>query len=261
MQPMGHHIRLRLLNNAVIAHNRAERLTVIRAVLKREDLGLLAVAVPDRHLHMEALGSESRCKELARRVAIAVVKALRLTVGFAMAYIKPIFDDDQLRDTFFYVLGQLGRHKVLHLDPLGEATNIPDLLGARVLGRHTREKMIAHLPRVQPSALLDCLKLPLVPDENLPLDPLAEAAAAAIGQPVLAGKSPLVQAARRAAVEVAAGQVRYTDLANMLGSSTSAIGRIRRRPVDKMLAAAVRWQLRMRVALAGATRCSGRPGV
>ena len=241
MKPIGFHIRLRLLNNAVIAHNRVERLKVIRAVLER-DPGL-------GHLHMAALGDEPRSAELARRVAIAVFKTLRLAVGFAKAYLKPIFDDDQLRDTFFYVLGQLVRHKVLHLDPLGEGTNVPDLLGARVLGRHTREKMIAHLPRVQPSALLGCLKLPLVPDEGFSLGQLGEAAAAAVGLPALTGKSPVVTAARRAAIEVAGGQVPCVELVRMLGSSRTPFKRTRKLAADARLVEAVRWQLRMRLAL------------
>lgn len=250
MKPIGFHIRLRLLNNAVIAHNRVERIKVIRAVLERDPgLGLLAAAVPDRHLHMAALGDEPRSVELARRVAIAVFKTLRLTVGFAKAYLKPIFDDDQLRDTFFYVLGQLVRHKVLHLDPLGEGTNVPDLLGARVLGQHTRERMIAHLPRVQPSALLGCLKLPLVPDKSLPLSQLGEAAAAAVGLPALIGKSPVVTAARRAAIEIAAGLVPCVELVRMLSSSTTAFKRTRKLTADSRLVEAIRWQLRMRLAL------------
>lgn len=69
MQPIGYHIRLRLLSNAVIAHNREQRLRVAQSVLERDpDHGLLAFALPDRHLHMAALGDEPTCSELARRL-------------------------------------------------------------------------------------------------------------------------------------------------------------------------------------------------
>lgn len=182
-------------------------------------------------------------------VEISITLSLRLG-GFGQPYLKPLFDFDQLRDCFFYVLKQLVHHGVLHLDPLGEGTNIPDLLGARELGRHTREKMLVHLPRVQPAALLKCLKLSLPREMDLPLELVGEAAAAAVGLAAPLGKSRIVRAARRAAMEIAGGKQQLKTLAAALGSSCAALKRLRSTPADQRLVEAVRRQLRMRAALA-----------
>ena len=251
MKPIAHHIRISLRNGAVIARTAQQRLLVAHSVLGRSpDFGLLCFALPDTHLHMEAMNDELACGELARRVEISITRSLKLPVGFAPPYLKPIYDQDHLRKTFFYDLNQLRNHNVLHTDPLGLATNIPDLLGMRLLGRNTRAQMEAWLPRVQDSALLACLGIGALPEGDLPLDLLAEAAAAAVGVPALVGRSEPVRQARRAAVAVADGALPWTALARQLGACVSMVRKLRRQPADPDLVKATRLQLLLRQARA-----------
>jgi hypothetical protein len=61
-------------------------------------------------------------------------------------------------------LTQIKRHGVTHLDPLLEATNLPDLLGLRSVGRYTAANVRRVLPRIQRGQLLEMLDLVQVGD-------------------------------------------------------------------------------------------------
>jgi hypothetical protein len=55
-------------------------------------------------------GDRRRAAELARRIEIALQKALKPGVGFARVHFTPVFDVRHLKTAFFYVLGQDRHH-------------------------------------------------------------------------------------------------------------------------------------------------------
>jgi hypothetical protein len=67
---------------------------------------LLAFGLADTHPHLLTPKSREEAGELVRRVEISLVKRLRLEVGFATPYFKPILDGAHLYRAFTYVLEQ-----------------------------------------------------------------------------------------------------------------------------------------------------------
>ena len=73
-----------LREDRVIAVDLAARRTLARTVLKAgRSRGLLAFRAADTHLHLQVACGRPEAGELARRLEIALVRALRLAVGFA----------------------------------------------------------------------------------------------------------------------------------------------------------------------------------
>lgn len=97
------------------------------------------------------------------------------------------------------------------------------------------------------------MQLPRFTAARGPVELVAEAAAAAIGQPALRGKSPLTRAARHAAVEIVGRRLPLGQVAALLGVGRSTVARLRQEPADPRLARAVGSQLGLqRAALRGA---------
>lgn len=246
--PIGHHIIMNLWDKRVIARSDPARRTVSRCVhtVAREH-ELLAYGLVDNHLH--ALNAEDwdRCGKLARKIEVSIKLSLKLPVGFAPVYRKPIIEQDHLYNTFYYDLRQQDRHGVT-IDPLHEASNLPDLLGLRLFGSYTKEKQQAHAPRVKTADLYEILGVSgLNPNADVPCADLAEAAAAAACLPKLGSRMREAVDAKAAAIQAAAGRLDDAHLAQQLGLKPRRIGELRERwPVDPELVQAIRLQLVLR---------------
>jgi hypothetical protein len=250
MAELGQHIILRLEDDRVIAPTAAARRILARAVLEvaRPHCPLAFNGV-DTHLHLETAGSGAQASELARRLKLSLVPRLGLEVGFAPARIKPILDQHHLRRTFAYILRQHDHHGYDE-DPHHDASNLPDLLGLRLVGGYTAANVRSLLPRVRRADLLAALGLSsLESPAEIPLALLADAAAAAAALPALTGRSVEVVEARRAAVHVAGDHHDSSALARALGCSPRTIRRLRSEPALEPLTRAVALQLHLRVSL------------
>ena len=147
-----------------------------------------------------------------------------------------------LYNTFTYILQQDRRHG-LDLDPFRDASNLPDLLGLRLLGRYTAALVRRHLPRIRRSQLLEYLGLPDLAPAEAPLDLLVPATAAAVGRLELEGRTRDVTDARRAVIEIAGTCLGHTRIARLLGITRRSVYRIRTRPLDAGLVSAIRLQV------------------
>ena len=77
---------LRLRDGRVIAVDLGAQRTLARTVLKAgRSRGQLAFRAADTHLHLQVACDRPEAGELARRLEIALVRSLRLAVGFAPA--------------------------------------------------------------------------------------------------------------------------------------------------------------------------------
>ena len=236
---------LRLRDDRVIALDLAARRTLARTVLKAgRSCGLLAFRAADTHLHLEVACSRPEAGGLARRLEIALVRALRLAVGFSPAHIRPVIDQQHLHNTFWYVLRQ-EQHHGTEADPHHEASNLGDLLGLRPLGAYTAANVKSLLPRVRAAEIEAELGI----DRTAPVerwDLLAEAAAAAACVPALEGRSAEVVRARTAAVQLARPQLSCRALAAKLGVGYRTVVRMRAAPIDTPMLEAIAHQLRLR---------------
>jgi len=243
MPSIGQHIFIRLRNDRVIAPTTRKQRIVARSVLSvGRDFGLLAFSAADTHLHMENVGKSEEGVEFARRVKISLWRGLAPGVRFREPAYEEIKTQSHLYNTFTYILKQDRRHD-LSLDPLRDASNLPDLLGLRLLGRYTSARVRQHLPRIKRAQLLECLGLEELVTSDDPLDRLVPAAAAAVGRLDLTGRTDDVTAARRAVIEIAGSRLGNTAMAHLLGVSRRTVCRLRSRPVDARLLKAVRLQV------------------
>jgi hypothetical protein len=241
--PLAQHLCLRLVDNRVIAPTPHQRRVVARVVLEQgRRHGLLAFGLADTHLHLLATCSRPAAGQLARRVELGLTHRLRVEVGFAAAYIKPVSDGAHLRNTFIYVLEQCAHHG-LPWDPLHEASNLPDLLGLRPLGAYTAANVRRALPRVTRETLLACMRLIDLQPADGPLEHLVVAVVAVTGVEALAGRSTAQATARHLAVCVAGHARPAPSIAALLGVSTRTIHALRGQPADPRLLQAVRLQL------------------
>jgi hypothetical protein len=155
MSDLAQHVILRLRDDRVIAPDVAARRRLARAVLGRgRGRGLLCFRAADTHVHILALGERGAAAELARRIEIALALGLGHCVGFSQAYIRPVESQRHLLRAFWYVLRQDEHHGV-DGDAFHDASSLPDLLGARVLGTWTAEAVRAALPRVRRDELTE----------------------------------------------------------------------------------------------------------
>jgi hypothetical protein len=244
--PLGFHIGLRLEGDRNLAPDTASRRVFARTVLKAaRPFGLLACRWVDTHGHMEIMGSREEAGEAVRRAEIALQRALEPGSSFVRAYIKPMMDFAHVKSTFAYVLGQQEHHGVV-IDPFHDASNGPDLIGARTIGARTALTVRKHLPRVRREDILEWLGM----EDPESFDPapfgLAEAGAAAIGVEALVGSGAAVRSARRAIVHFA--ELPVAMLAEALGVSVRTVHRLRAGTPDEAVLRALRQQLAMRQA-------------
>ncbi len=255
--PIGSHVMIRLKDDRPFAVGRGARLTIARVLLHQgRRLDLLGFGAADNHVHAVLPCSTGAAAEFARRVEISLQRRLRPEVGFSRVHVVSVLDQRHLRNTFRYVLRQSARHGLVS-EPCREGTNLPDLLGLRVLGRYSRAAIARYLPRFGRADLLELLGTDL-DDQTVDLRLLPEAAAAAVGRPSLHGRVPDLVEARRAAVQVAAS-AGPTRTAEILGISRSTVARLLSVEADPYLVSAIRGQLRL-VRFENAVRLAVQPG-
>ena len=244
--PLGYHITLRLEGDRNLAPTTAARRLFARTVLEvARSFVLLACRWTDTHGHLEVLGTRKEAGELARRVQIALQHALRPGARFLPAHFTPMYTLAHVKSTFRYIMGQREHHE-LTIDPRHDASNAPDLLGARTTGLWTAVHVRQHDARLKRAHVLDALGMEdpeAIADP--PLDGLADAAAAAVCLSELDG-STLGVRARIGAVHVASA-LTTAEIAELLALSTRSIRRFRGRPADPAVVRAIRQQLAMRV--------------
>ncbi len=249
MTPLGHHITLRLRSDRVLTPTPVHRRIAARVILEQgREAKLINFSIPDTHAHINVACGGAASNELARRIELSLGRRLHLPVGFERARVKPIRDLWHQTNLFAYVFNQY-RHHGLDWDPYFEATNLPDLLGLRLIGAYAIVNVQRALPRVRQKQLLEWFGCDTIPSADGPMERLLDAAVVAAALPSLSGSSRAVLAARRAAFEIADGQLRQNELTELLRISRASLHRLRQRPVDQRLVEAIRLQLGLRAAL------------
>ncbi len=244
---LGFQIRIRLKDDRVIASERWQRRVVLRNALRLgRPHSLLCASLSPKALHLLAMCGRKEAGRLAHSLESSLRQQLRLPLGFRSQYPEAIQNPRHLRGCFRHILTANPRYDP-GWDPFLEASTAPDLLEARLLGRHTREAVGCYLPRWKPQELYGWLGIkPLEPWQApgaLALEHLCEATRRAACITVLNGRRPEQRAARRAALAVAGGGGSQPESARRFGVSRRTIQRDLTRPADPRLERAIRLQL------------------
>lgn len=249
MAPLGHHIRIRLFDNRVIATTPARQRLVTRIVLEqgRQDK-LLGTSLAGNHLHLDALCDDAAASRLVQRITSSVKQRLALPQRFTHYPHEPIRDNRHLWHSVRYIFTQQ-RHHGLPPEQTLEGTNLPDLLGLRIVGAYTLDNLRQWLPQLRRAQLIEWLGVDRLRAADGPVGAVVEAALAATALDDLRSSSPPVIAARRAILEMTSDSLRPVELAALLGISPRTLTRLKRRPVDQALVQAVRLQLGARADL------------
>jgi hypothetical protein len=243
--PLGFHVSLRLEGSRNLTPTVAARREFGRCVLTiARPFELLACRWVDTHGHLEVMGSREEAGELTRRVEIGLQQRLKPGGRFQPAHFEPMNSIGHVRSTFFYIVGQLTRHGV-DVDRFHDASNVPDIIGARRVGVRTALIVKRHLTRTTRQQILEAAGL--VDPEPYEPEPfgLADAAAAAIGRGALVGQAADIVEARIAAVRFAAG-LPTGWIATELALSVRTVHRLRGAQPDPVLMRAIKQQLAMR---------------
>ena len=246
---LGYYLVLYPSDHRIIAADPATRRQVVRTILEiARAFALLAVGMPDTHLHLAALCDRLAAGDLARRVGAALRRRLRLPLPFAAREPKPLESPDHQRRCFHYIQGQSSHHELgMRWDPFCEATNVPDLIGARLVGDYTIDNVRRTFPRMHSPQYYRRLGMkPLEPWQGDPSEVLAhlrEATLRAACLPDLRGQAGARRAARTAALAVAGQDLSRAELTERLGISRTTVYRDGQRPPDSALAHAIRKQL------------------
>lgn len=260
MSELAYHITMSLEDGRVIAPTTASQRTLARAIFAADrDRVLLTARAADTHLHLLPAAARRAAGELAWRVSKSLRRRLDLPSRFEPPDFKPIRDQYHLSNAFPYILRQDERHGI-DIDPFAEASNLPDLLGLRLVGRYTADTVARLLPRIRPEDLARRLGIPLGQLLRGPISPdaleeIGDAAAAALGLSTLTGGSAEEMDARCAAVRLVGTRLSAPRLTVLLNTSLRTVRRLRKRPADPALLEAIARQLRLRTyRLANGTR-------
>ena len=251
MPELGWHLMHRLVDDRVFILSPGDLRLAARIVLERgQRYGLLAFGFADNHLHSLLVCDRRQAGRFAQVVETSLHKRLRLEVPFSPFFPEPVRRQGHLYNTFRYCIRQDTIHQ-LHRDPFRDGTNLPSLLGLRVVGAWNTSVVRAHLPRIGRPELLE-LAAGFDALDTPPAEPrwglLADAATAAAMVPRLDARSLDAAHARRAAVHLAADRVRPRTLAEHIGASRTSVWRLRQQTTDPALVSAVDLQLRLRSA-------------
>jgi hypothetical protein len=228
----------RTLARVVLEAGRPYRLLMARAV--GGDLNLLSACS-----YPEAL-------RFAHQVGHLLRGSLALPRLFPAPLIVPLRGRRQLRAAFWGGLRPPAASRDSS-DPWGEASNLPDLLGLRLVGRHTAHCVERLLPRIATTDLARSLgvtldQLTAGPISSHALEQLADAAAAAVAAPDLDGRSRQLCDARRAAVRLAGHALSVQRIAGLLCCSNRSVRGLAKQPANPHLVEAIARQLRLRSA-------------
>jgi hypothetical protein len=209
---------------------------------KAHELALLSFGYADNHLHIEIAAERGAAGEFARRLSLSLGRRLPHLRGFERAWIEPVRSGPHLYKLFDYILRQRDHHK-LAIDPLREATSLPDLLGLRPRGLFIAQAVKNHLPRVDRRRLLTLYRVPSLEPVDGPLERLVDAGCAVAALEELSGQSPEVCVVRRSIVSIAGTRLASATLADMLQVSARTLRRIRTEAPDPRYDRALRLQL------------------
>ena len=244
---MAGHAVCHLADRRVIASDVLSLRHVARGVFKvGRPFELLAWRLVDNHLHALVMGGGATVTEFGRRVEISLSKRLKPGVRFAHVHVEPVRSQRHLANTFHYIFRQEKKHGT-SLDPLFEASNLPDLLGMRVTGRWTVPHVRANLPRVSREELE--AHLPVGASTSI-ADPslLADSAAAAVCIDKLVSRFPAAADARAAVAHVPPEVCPPGTAPGHLSMHPRSLKRLRQTPPDERVCEAVRRQLHLRTA-------------
>ncbi|MCP4868392.1 MAG: hypothetical protein GY898_06715 [Proteobacteria bacterium] len=235
---MAGHTVSHLANRRVIATDpKMLRSVAVGVLTVGRPFELLAFKFADNHLHALVFGDEATATEFGRRVEISISKRTRPGVRFAHVHVEAVQTQSHLRNAFRYVFRQESKHGTC-IDPLFEASNLPDLLGMRTIGQWTAPHVKRRLPRVTREDLLGFLPVRLGGAPNLEL--LRQSAEVAAGIPHLGWRSCAGLEARVAAVRVADDWLGYRHAPKLLGLGQSTCRRLREyKPRTKMVRAVI----------------------
>ncbi len=249
MPPLGHHIRLKLFDNRVIAPTPVQQRLVTNIVLEQgRRNNLLCTSPAEDHLHVDALCGYKASSRLVQRVASSVKQRLAIPQSFTHYPHEPIRDKRHLYNSVPYILKQWQRHGLPPEQAL-DGTNLPDLLGMRLVGAYTRDNLRMWLPRIHQAQFVEWLGVTALRTADGPVENIVEATEAAAGLVNLHGSSASVICARRALVEVVGDQLAPHELSALLRINPRTLLRLRHRPVEHALVRAIRLQLGVRAEL------------
>lgn len=246
VDPLGFHITLRLVPDRNIAPSSEARRLLARTIAAvARPFPVLAFRWADTHGHVLAVCTRAVAGELARRIEIALQHALRPGVPFARAHFTPIMDLAHLRSAFLYILRQDERHG-LGNDPFHEASNLLDLLGARLIAGWMRAHVREYISRLKRADLLVIAGWDGAPATAPRLEAaVLDAAAAALALPNVDGNGADAVRARRAVIELFPS-ASTRDIARLLAMTPQGIRRLRRTAPDPDVVSAIQLQLGLR---------------
>ena len=204
--------------------------------------GLLAFSFPDTHAHVLPRCDARAANRLNQRIESSLKQRLNLPVSFVSYPPEPIRTQSQLYNTVRYILTQHKRHDV-RLAQFIEATNIPDLVGMRLVGAYTRANLVQAIPRLRRDKILRWTGLTDLRELDGPVSALGAATRSATAISSLTGKSPSVLKAKRAMLEIIGSRFRGVDVAALLGISRRSVFALKHRPLNTALVEAIRLQL------------------
>ncbi len=255
------HVTARLRRDRIIAPREGDSRRVAAVVLDQArpragfDPQLLAFSVPDTHIHLLLACDRAAAGRFVNHLLGGLACRLGLAGGFAPAWFGQVETQRHLSSTFHYVLRQHQRHETRH-DPFREASNLPDLVGLRPMGRFTSRPVQRLLPRLRVAEIVPHLGLTTLRAASRP-DLLSDVAAATVAAPSLRGKGRRVVLARRAAVHWGHGcGLSVGWMAQHLEADPRSVRRCLSRAPDPELVRAIGLQMGFREALAAPGRMS-----
>ncbi len=240
---VGYHVCFRSRCESVLAPTVGAR-RAFAAVMKRagKDRGLYGFGLSGRHGHGVLHGADAPVSTFLRAASASLARVLGLEIEGRV--LKQIHNGWHAEDLVAYMHGQ-DLHHGTGVDPLREATSLPDLFGLRPDGLWLAERLREVAPSITRSQLLRQWGLDDL-GEREGLEHLADAAAAAIGSSDLAGRTAPVVAVRAAAVAAAGSGASNEQLAAELGVAERTVLRLRTTGTEPALVRAVRRQLDLR---------------
>ena len=243
LDPLAYHVTLRLVGDRVLAPSQTARRAAARAVLVSGSAHrMLFFRLADTHLHVILAAPIKRAAAFVRSVTRRLHGALRPGVPFEPARYRRVDDQRHLMSAGQYVLGQDRRHGIA-VDPLFDASNLPELVGARTRWGSSATLVGELMPRFDARELLPARATVSCWDD------LHDAAAAAFCLPDITRRTNVAVQAKRAAVHVARAAVGADVVAAALGLDERSIRRLHAEPAPATHIAAVRLQLEWRAGL------------
>lgn len=234
---IGWYGRLQLRGDQPMAPHRV----IARAVLRCwRDAGLLAFRANGSWLRLLATGERRLVGERVRQTKIGLFR--QASVRFHSPILEPVRDQWHLTNVFHLIL----RAGEVETDPFHDASNLPDLLGLRVLGFYTARNVRERLPRIKRGDLLRHLGVEDLSQDAFSVDHLVRATTAAAGLDHLEGRDRTSLWACTALVAVGGAELTSRQLARLTGRSPRTIRRLRVATPDPGLARAIRLQMGLR---------------